>query len=35
MIKECYLVWDDSGYLSCSYNHKVNEKCLLGEGDLE
>ncbi len=25
----CYLEYDEDGYLVCSYNHKMGEECLM------
>lgn len=25
----CYLEYDEDGYLVCSYNHKIGEDCLM------
>ena len=33
--KECYLVYNEDGYLICLKNHKLGEECLLRENDEE
>lgn len=27
--ENCYLVYDEQGYLTCDFNHKAGEKCLM------
>lgn len=26
---KCYLEYDEEGYLTCTYNHKIGEECLM------
>ena len=27
--EDCYLEYDEDGYLTCSFNHKPGDKCLM------
>jgi len=27
----CYLIYGEDGYLTCAYNHKLGEECLMDE----
>jgi len=28
-VDDCYLEYDEDGYLTCSFNHKIGDECLL------
>lgn len=31
--ENCYLIYDEDGYLVCDYNHKIGEECLIDEAE--